>query len=231
MRAVGYSAVAIVLLLAGFGAGLFVARSRPGSSALPDLGPAPHYTLTNQLGRSVSSTQFAGKIRIVTFLFPYCTTYCPLIAAHLIGFEHLLAQSHVQDRVEVVAFNVAPAAVGPKQMSEFLQQYGWNPANPHWQFLTGTPAEIRHVVTGGYHVAYQRVADTGSDAEVVLSDQAPQLAVANPLAERVKPDFDISHNDAIEIVDGRGRIRKIYDDADVVSGRQLWRDLGPLLKD
>ena len=87
------------------------------------------------------------------------------------------------------------------------------------------------MVTGGYHVGFQKVADTGSDDGVVTSsDQTPQVAVANPLAARVKPDFDIAHNDAIEIVDTHGRIRKIYDNADVVSAEQLWNDIAPLLK-
>lgn len=214
-------------------AGLLIGRR--GSSApptLPDLGPAPTYTLTNQLGQRVPSSRFSGKVRIVTFLFPYCTTYCPLIAAHLIGFEHLVAQSTLRDQVEVVAFNVAPEAAGPGEMRTFLQQYGWDPADPHWQFLTGTPAQIRHVVTDGYHIAFERVAESDDHGTGVMTgSEMPQLTVANPLAARTKVGFDIAHNDAIEIVDAQGRIRKIYDDADVVSPGQLWDDIAPLLKD
>ncbi len=165
LRGLRYGALAAVLLLAGFVAGVFAERARSGPAPLADLGPAPQYTLTNQLGRKVSSKRFAGKVRVVTFLFPYCTTYCPLIAAHLMGFERLmvLAQSGLQDKVEIVSFNIAPDAAGPKQMREFLHQYGWDPKDPHWQYLTGSKAQIRRVVTGGYHVAYRRVAD-GADA-------------------------------------------------------------------
>ncbi|MEJ2436357.1 MAG: hypothetical protein P8Y53_25635, partial [Pseudolabrys sp.] len=105
--------------------------------------------------------------------------------------------------------------MGPKQMREFLHQYSWNPKDPHWQFLTGSEAQIHRVVTGGYHVAFRRVTDSDSDADTGPVE-TPQLTVSNPLAEKVKPGFDITHNDAIEIVDGKGRIRKIYDDADVV---------------
>lgn len=231
LRNLRYGTVAGLLLLSGFVAGVFVGHRGSEPYALPDLGPAPAYRLTNQLGQTITSTRFAGKVRVVTFLFPYCTTYCPLITAHLIGLEHLLAESGKENAVEIVAFNVAPGAVGPKEMSEYLSQYGWNPTDPHWQFLTGTPAEIRRVVTGGYHVEYRKVADTGGDSEVVTSPgQEPQLTVANPLAERVKPNFDILHNDAIMIVDSRGRIRKIYTDADSVSAQQLWKDLAPLLE-
>jgi cytochrome oxidase Cu insertion factor (SCO1/SenC/PrrC family) len=226
-----FAAAGAALVLAGFVGGFAVASSRSSPPPLPDLGPAPRYTLTNQLGQSVSSTRFAGKVRIVTFLFPYCTSYCPLITAHLIGFERLAAQSDLRDRVEVVAFNVAPGSVGPDQMREYLKQYGWDPSSPQWQFLTGTPAQIRHVVTDGYHIAYERVAEQGGDESEVMTspDHAPELTVANPLAERVKADYDITHNDAIELVDGHGRLRKIYDDADEVSANQLFDDVSALV--
>jgi len=231
LRATRYGAAATALLLVGFVAGVFVEHARSGPSPLADLGPAPHYMLTNQLGQQVSSKRFAGKVQVVTFLFPYCTTYCPLIAAHLMGFERLmvLAQTGLQNKVEIVSFNVAPDAAGPKAMSEFLHQYGWNPKDLHWQFLTGSKAQIRHVVTGGYHVAFRRIADGDSSADTGPA-QTPQLTVSNPLAAKAKPGFDISHNDAIEIVDTKGRIRKIYDDADVVPNQQLWNDVSRLLK-
>lgn len=232
LRTVRYGAVGGALLLLGFAAGIYVGRGAAGPKPLADLGGAPHYTLTNQLGQTVSSKRFADKVQIVTFLFPYCTTYCPLITVHLIGLEHLLRDSGMQNRVEIVAFNVAPGDTGLKEMREFLQQYGWNPQNPHWQYLTGTKAQIHRVVTGGFHVAYQRIAEKGGDDAAIVAEpgQTPQLTVANPLAERVKPDYDISHNDAIEIVDTHGRIRKIYDDADVVSNQQLWNVVATLLK-
>jgi protein SCO1/2 len=233
LPALRYGALAGILLLSGFIGGIYVERARLAPPALADIGPAPQYTLTNQLGQTVSSKAFAGKVQVVTFLFPYCTTVCPLIAAHLIGFERLmvLAQTDMQDKVEIVSFNVAPGAAGPAAMREFLHQYGWDPKDPHWQFLTGSKAQIRRVVTGGYHVAFRRIAGTGSDSQDYASASgAPQLTVSNPLAEKVKPDFDITHNDAIEIVDAQGRIRKVYDDGDVVPNEQLWRDVGRLLK-
>ena len=114
-------------------------------------------------------------------------------------------------------------------MREFLQQYGWDPKDPHWQFLTGSKDQIRRVVTGGYHVAYRRVTDSGNDANAGPVE-TPQLTVSNPLAEKMKPNYDISHNDAIEIVDTHGHVRKIYDDADVVPNQQLWNDVSRLLK-
>ena len=231
LRRLRFGAIGLSLLLVGFMAGNLIAQRQHHSGRLSDLGMAPRYQLTNQLGQRVSSQAFAGKVQIVTFLFPYCTTYCPLVTAHLIGLEHDLAEAGLRRRVEIVAFNVAPADTGPQQMREFLAQYGWNPRDPHWQYLTGTRTQIRRIVTQGFHVAYERVMDRqGSDSGVLSAPgQAPQLSVANPLAARAKPDYDVSHNDAIEIVGPHGHIRKIYDDADVVSNQRLLRDVRALL--
>jgi cytochrome oxidase Cu insertion factor (SCO1/SenC/PrrC family) len=190
------------------------APAQPATTAkLPSLGKAPSYRLTNQVGREVSSKQFRGKVRLVTYLFPYCDEYCPLIAAHLAEFHNIIADTRFADKVQFVAFNVGPKDTGPKQMRIFLQQYGWQPKDSAMQFLTGTPKQVRRVVTGGFHIAYQRVSEDSGDEGTI--------EVKNALAERVKPGYDISHNDALEVVDPQGRIRKIYSAADRVTNQQL----------
>ncbi|MEJ2645224.1 MAG: SCO family protein [Gammaproteobacteria bacterium] len=226
--------VCFAIALAGL-MGWLIGRGSAGAGqagpAAPVLGDAPAYHgLINQLGQPVDSSQFRGKVQVVTFLFPYCTTYCPLIAAHLVGLENLLRAAGEQSQVQIIAFNVDPSGTGPRQMSAFLREYGWNPADLHWQYLTGKPARIRHVVRDGFHIAYQRVADqdtpSSSNGE---SEQTPQPEVVNPLAEKAHARYDITHNDGLVLVDAQGRIRKIYDQADVVSNRRLLTAIQPLL--
>ena len=53
--------------------------------------------------------------------------------------------------------------------------------------------------------------------------------VVNPLANKVKPGYDVTHNDGLVIVDPQGRIRKVYDQADVVSNQTLLEAIKPLL--
>jgi protein SCO1/2 len=219
---------AVLLLLAGGAGGWLLARSASHAAprALPVLGMAPQFSgLTNQLDDAVDSSRFAGKVQVVSFLFPYCTTYCPLIAAHLAGLESSLELAGLQHRVEIVAYNVDPDGAGPAQMRAFLAEYGWNPSEPNLEFLTGTPQQIHRVVTGGYHVAYQK--DSGAAGGGPALN--PQPEVVNPLAARAHVDYDIVHNDALEIVDAKGRIRRVYEQADVVSNARLLRDIEALL--
>ncbi len=235
-RALRRGAFAALFLLAGLALGWWIGLHRARShAALPVLFAAPAYQgLVNQNGENVSSRDFAGKVQVVAFLFPYCNTFCPVIAAHLVGFENLLAGSALADKVEVVAFNVDPAGTGPAQMRAFLQEYGWNPSDPRWQYLTGTPRQIRRVVTGGFHVDYQRVVDSGPDAAASLPALAvagsdPQPIVANPLATQAHVHYDITHEDALMLVDPQGRVRAIYDQADAVGKFRLLHAVRSLL--
>jgi protein SCO1/2 len=211
---------------AGFALGLL--NRAPAAAGLPVIRAAPRYALTNQLGRPVSSASFSGKVQIVNFLDPYCTDVCPLIAAHLVNFENLAARpAGIADKVEMVAFNLDPENAGPAQMREFLKEYGWNPKDLRWQYLTGTPAVIRHVVRDGFGVAYQRTpisSETGGgDLRVVEPE------VVNKLAEEAHRGYDIAHSDIIEIVDRRGRVRKIFADADTVGSFDLLKVVQALL--
>lgn len=200
-----------------------------GLAAEPVLGKAPRYRgLTNQLGQTVDSNQFRGKVQVVTFLYPYCTTYCPLITAHLVGFEQLLQDSGLQNQVQLVAFDLDPADTGPKQLRAFLREYGWNPKNLHWQYLTAKPQKIHHIVTGGFHIAYQKIS-LAQEANQKGPQQTPQPKVVNRLEQKVKPDYDVTHNAGLFVIGPQGHIRKIFAQANVLSNKRLLKAVRPLL--
>ncbi len=209
----------------GFALGWFFHGDRPQLERLPVLGRAPEFTLTNQLGQAVSSTSFRGKVQIITFLFPYCREYCPLIAHNFMTLENVLQTAGIADQVQLVAFNVDPANTGPVQMKVFQQQYGWYPNDLHWQYLTGSPEEIHHIVRDAYHVYFEKVMDNdkGPQAENdrTNQDNIPEPVVSNPLADKADVDYDIVHNDMLAIVDTRGNIRRMFADADRISDEQF----------
>ncbi len=228
-RIAGFGLAALLVAAAAGVTGWWLGRHHAAPrTTLPVLFKAPQYRdLINQNGAHVASDRFDGKVQVVTFLFPYCNTFCPVVATHLVGFENMLAGTPLVRRVEVVAFDVDPGGSGPRQMRAFLQEYGWNPASPRWQYLSGTPAQIRRVVTQGYHVDYQKVGDTGSSdaqasAALAVGGSDPQPIVANPLADAAHVDYDITHEDVMMIVDPAGRVRAVFDQADAVGKAQLF---------
>jgi cytochrome oxidase Cu insertion factor (SCO1/SenC/PrrC family) len=174
----------------GYPAGL----ARPGSAA--GYGPAPSFTLTDQSGQAISSAHFRGKVQVVSFLFPYCTTDCPPLARDLALLQRSLAAQGLGGTVEIVTFNVDPGGAGPRQLAAFLDQYGAaaDPAaTPHWHFLTGSPRQVKHVVRDHYHVAYWKVAGADEGA-----------GHSNALAERAHAGYDIKHSEVTDVVDGTG---------------------------
>ena len=214
------SAALLGVGLLGFWLGQEQVAERQAS--LPILTTAPDYSMVNQLGEKVSSQSLRGKVQLVTFLFPYCTTMCPLIAAHLANFENeALRPAGLADKVVIVSFDIDPRNTGPEQMRAFLAQYGWKPSDTHWQYLVSTPADTRRVVSQGFGVWYKRVsldsevADNPSHAGIV------QPEVENRLAAQAHANYDIVHDDILEVVDQRGRIRKIFENADTVGSQQL----------
>jgi protein SCO1 len=176
-------------------------QARPGSAA--GYGSAPSFTLTDQSGHAISSAHFRGKVQVVSFLFPYCTTECPLLARDLALLQRALAAEGLGGKVEIVTFNVDPGGAGPRQLAAFLDQYGAEAdpaaATPHWHFLTGSPQQVKRVVRDQYHVAYWKVAGAEEGA-----------GHSNALAERAHVGYDIKHSEVTYVVDGNGTIRYLF---------------------
>ena len=223
--------VVLIALAAGYELGRL--QSVPGAS-LPDLGKAPAFSgFRNQLGQPVDSRQFAGKVQVVTFLSPYCTSECPLIALHLVSLEHALRMARLAPRVQIVAFNVDPRHTGPSQAAAFQREYGWNPRDLRWQFLSGTPAQTARVVRTGYHVDYQQtpLASDGAVTPNPADETPPQPEVANALAAQAKPDYDVEHDNALVLVGPHGNIRWMSSDADSESAARILRRIRAVLRD
>lgn len=236
-----------VLAAAGLvAAGVFVAAGMAArangpsglsaTSAPEDYGPAPTYRLVNQNGRMVSSREFAGKVQVVSFLFPYCTTYCPLIARTLAEVANTVATGPLRDKVQLVTFNVDPAGAGPAVLRRYIAQYGAQPTSPVWQYLTGTPAQIRRTVTGGYHVFFNKISLRYERQQLARQQRAaarqaitrhnpqpytPPPHEPNPLAAHAHVNYDVTHNDYIEIVNQHGTILTVFDQASLLTVNQL----------
>lgn len=201
-------------------------RATATSTDVEQYGSAPHYSLTDQHGRTFSSKQLRGQVQVVSYLFPYCTSYCPLIARTLAQTEHLVDQHGLRGKVSFVAFNVDPGGAGPPILSQFLHQEGINPNDLAWHYLTGTPQQVTHVVRDGFHVYYQKVTLAQEQKAEVQQKKAgtytPQPDEPNRIAARAHVDYDIVHNDTIEIVDPHGIIRTFIDSGDTASPTQLY---------
>ncbi|HEY2509166.1 MAG TPA: SCO family protein [Streptosporangiaceae bacterium] len=111
-------------------------------SAAPLHYRAAGFTLTDQHGNAVTLTSLRGKVVLLTFLDPVCTSDCPLEAQEFRQAGQLLGAA---DRhVELVAVVANPVDYQLGYTQAFDRQEGLTGV-PNWLYLTGSLAQLRAV--------------------------------------------------------------------------------------
>jgi cytochrome oxidase Cu insertion factor (SCO1/SenC/PrrC family) len=116
-----------------------IAEAIAGNSA-PLNFPAPAFRLTDQNGKQVSLASLHGKVVLLTFLDPVCTSDCPEIAQEFRGASQVLGAS--ASRVELVAIVTNPLYRSVAYTRAFDRQERLTDL-PNWLFLTGTLAQLQ----------------------------------------------------------------------------------------
>jgi cytochrome oxidase Cu insertion factor (SCO1/SenC/PrrC family) len=152
MRATGILAVwAIALVLIGAApmalaqvnrnADPIIAQAIGGSTAPLDV-PAAPFQLSNVHGQPVSLTSLRGKVLLLTFLDPVCTTDCPLLAQELREADQMLGAKAT--KVELVAIAANPLYYTAPYLRAFDRQEGLTGLR-NWTYLTGSLSQLRRV--------------------------------------------------------------------------------------
>jgi cytochrome oxidase Cu insertion factor (SCO1/SenC/PrrC family) len=112
-----------------------------GDSSAVDI-PAFPFQLTDQNGQPVSLASLRGKVVLMTFLDPVCTTDCPVIGAEFKEAGVLLGSADKD--VELVAVVANPIYRSTEFTQAFDREEGLNTV-PNWLFLTGSVSELGQV--------------------------------------------------------------------------------------
>jgi cytochrome oxidase Cu insertion factor (SCO1/SenC/PrrC family) len=103
---------------------------------------APGFSLTDQQGHPVSLASLHGKVVLLTFLDPVCTSDCPLEAQEFREASQLLGAS---DRhVELVAIVANPVDYQVGYTRAFDQEEGLTGVR-NWLYLTGNLGQLKQV--------------------------------------------------------------------------------------
>jgi protein SCO1 len=178
--------IEMLMVLVAMGWLVSVRSSTAGErDGLPQIGPAPEFTLTTQDGQRLSLTELRGKVVAVTFIYASCTDTCPLLTAKMAGLQAALG-ADFGPKVFFLSITVDPERDTPAVLQRYAQAHGVNFAG--WAFLTGTPAEIRQVARR-YGIYYKKTARGDVDHTFLTSlvDQSGTLRVQY-LGVRFDPD-------------------------------------------
>jgi cytochrome oxidase Cu insertion factor (SCO1/SenC/PrrC family) len=139
-------AVAIILLGAApmalaqgnHDASPIIAQAIDGDSA-PLNFTAPAFTLTDQNGRQVSLASLHGKVVLLTFLDPVCTSDCPVIGTEFREADQVLgAKARGVEMVAIVANPLYRSTVYTRAFDSEDQLASL----PNWRYLTGSLAQL-----------------------------------------------------------------------------------------
>lgn len=151
-----------IILLIGFSVqykNLFLKTAKvhniEGETVTPFNLGAP-FTLKNQFGKTIHSSDSNGKIRIVYFGYTYCPDLCPLALTNITEALHMLER----DRDQIVTYFIT---IDPKRDTiSKLKEYSEN-FDPSIQMLYGTEKELAPIIKSFKVVAQKVEAENMSD--------------------------------------------------------------------
>ena len=138
------------------------------------------FTLTDQDGKTVRDTDFAGKYRLVYFGYSYCPDICPVdlqkLMRGLAAFEK--SDPARGAKIAPMFITVDPERDTPAALKPFVSRY-----HPRLIGLTGTPEQIA-AVAKAYVVIYNKVPGSAPDRYLMAHSQLAFLMdpAGKPLA-------------------------------------------------
>ena len=156
------------------------AEALAGTSGQPDT-PAPGFTLTSQDGRQVSLAGLRGKVVLLTFLDPVCTTDCPLIAQEMRSADTMLGAK--ASNTELVAVVANPTYISIAYTRAFTSQENLGQV-PNWLFLTGSLTQLADV----WHHYGIEVEDLPAGAMAAHNDLAFVISADGKVQQEISDD-------------------------------------------
>ncbi|WP_446653223.1 SCO family protein [Blastomonas sp.] len=139
------------------------------------------FELTDQDGKTVKDSDFAGKFRIIYFGYSYCPDVCPVdlqkIAAGFARFEK--DQPERAKAIQPIFITIDPARDTPAVLKQYVGAF-----HPRLIGLTGTPEQIK-AVADAYLVMYKAQKPAGADPKAYLVDHSRQAYLMGKQGEPI----------------------------------------------
>lgn len=107
----------------------------------------PPFSLTNQLGQTITEKTFEGKLYVADFFFTTCPGICPKMTANMRGLQAAFADDH---DVLLLSHSVTPERDSIPVLLNYGTVMGVNPER--WHLVTGDRSLIYHLGRQAYFV-------------------------------------------------------------------------------
>lgn len=188
LRARGFDAALAVLHKpsAAVLIGLLAAGCKEPEPPPPAIGQLPSWSLVDQRGATIGSSELEGKVWVASFFFTSCRSICPKLMGQVKKLQELAASEKYA--LELVSFTVDPETDTPEKLAAYGQKLGADFAR--WHFVTGERAPLHALIRKGFmtHVGEKTVDEGGV--------------------------MDIAHGGRFMLVDHQGALRGVFDSDD-----------------
>lgn len=149
-----------LLLAVAFGIAVNRAAAARAAISLPDYGPLPEFSLTDQAGQPVTRATLQGVVWIADFIFTRCAGQCPMMAVQMATLQKRFSGA---TDVQLVSFTVDPVHDTPEALAAYGRHYG--AISPKWRFLTGDRDAIWRIAHDGFKLG---VSEDGTAEEPIV---------------------------------------------------------------
>jgi len=121
----------------------------PGSVPSPLGQEVPDFSLVNQDGKRIHFRQYHGKALLLTFIYTRCPLpdYCPLMSRNFAQIaQQIRSDPKLSASTYLLSISIDPEFDTPAVLRAYGRNYvGTLHPFDHWEFATGTPAQVRKV--------------------------------------------------------------------------------------
>jgi protein SCO1/2 len=161
--------------------------------------------LVDQDGRIVTLASLRGRTVVVTPNLTLCQEICPLVSADIGAVQRAVANSGLADKVTFLEVTVDPERDDQAHLKAYQGLFG---AEPNWEFLRGSPAQIA-AFWSGFHLSYGKVANSPDDPH------PKDWLTGSPMT------FDVDHQNIVYVLGSDGEIKWLDEAAPDVRGTAL----------
>ncbi len=125
----------------------WIAESDPGYDTIHTIAP---FSLTNQLGYTITKDSLDGHIYVANFFFSICPSVCPKMMGNLKAVQDTFATN---PQLKLVSFSVMPWVDSVSRLKKYGDAHHIDPAK--WNLLTGPKAIIYTLARQSYFAEKQ----------------------------------------------------------------------------
>lgn len=116
----------------------------------PDLaviGTVPDFSFTDQNGKTISNSDYKGKVYVAEFFFTTCPSICPIMNRNMVKVQN---EFYGNPNLGIASFSIDPDYDTPEVLRDYAKSY--QITNPNWHLLTGEKVKIFDLANSGFNL-------------------------------------------------------------------------------